>query len=78
VRTWDLINQGSSFVDLATNENVFKVVSLILGKDFVLGSLRCKKWPLPGHAYAPVTCILSSNRGHSQQPGHAPALSLPF
>jgi len=43
VRTWDLINQGSSFVDLATNENVFKVVSLILGKDFVLGSLRCKK-----------------------------------
>ena len=43
MRTWDLINQGSSFVDLATNENVFKVVSLILGKDFVLGSLRCEK-----------------------------------
>lgn len=40
LRTWDLINKGSAFEELATNDYIFKVISLILGNDFVLGSMR--------------------------------------
>eukprot|EP00802_Teleaulax_amphioxeia_P003292 Tamp_03295.p2 GENE.Tamp_03295~~Tamp_03295.p2 ORF type:complete len:366 (+),score=73.23 Tamp_03295:182-1279(+) len=42
-RVWNLLNEGPPFTTLITHEKLFKVISRVLGSDFVLGSFSANE-----------------------------------
>lgn len=38
-RTWSLLNSGPPFTNIVTNPQLFKILCIVLGSDFALGSL---------------------------------------